>query len=358
MLRFILIAIMLPCMSGLLYAVEELPVKIGPDHEHIHLTGRFNDTFQCAWTGSGFVIKVKASAVNVLLEDHANGKKDKRAGYRSNYFNVIIDGGEPQLLHPVKGQLRFQLLKGAADKEHTIQLFRRTEALFGLVSFKGLELSAGGTLLAPPIPEKKLMVLGDSITCGYGNEAESKDQNFIPLEENGYMTYAPIAARALDAEYHCVAWSGQGLYRNRNNETEHQMPALLLTTIPQSRKPDWDLKQFIPDYFVVNLGTNDTAKGIPDEEPYVQAAQDLVDTVLGFAPDCRIYFCVGPMIGGKKREAIRAYYSQVAAGNDQVYVFDMPNAKYPAEAGAHWHPKVVAHERCGKALAEFIKANQ
>lgn len=346
------------CLIIGMSAVEELPVKINAGNELIHLTGRFTETFQCAWTGSGFIVRTDATDVNVLLEDHANGKKDKRAGYRSNYFAVIIDGGEPQLLHPVKGERRFALLKGAEKKERVIQIFRRTEALFDLVTFHGLELSEGARLLPPPVKKKKLLVLGDSITCGYGNEAPGIKVNFTPFEENGYMTYAPIAARLLDAEYHCVAWSGQGLYRDRNNNTDNAMPERLHMTIPQTKKKDWDLKRYKPDYFIVNLGTNDTAKGIPEEDPYVKATEDLVNTMLEVAPECRIYFCVGPMIGGKNKEAIKSYYEKVAEKNSQVFVYELPKAKYPDEAGASWHPKVVAQERCGKGLAEFIKNNQ
>ncbi len=338
------------------WAVEELPQHIAADNDKIHLLGRFDKDFKCAWTGSGFTITVKGGDVNVLLQDFANGSKDKRIGYRNNYFAVQIDDQEPTVIMCQKGVERYPLLENSDGKEHRITLFRRTEALFGLVQFKGLELAAAAELLAPEIKEKKFLVLGDSITCGYGNEAPGHKFNFTPHEENGFMTYAAIAARNLNAEYHCVAWSGQGLYRDRGGKTENQMPDRLLMTIPQSNEKDYDLKRYIPDYFVVNLGTNDTAKGIPPEAEYVACAEKLVATILAVAPKCQIYFCMGPMIGGKNKAAIKSYYETVAAKNDSVFVVDLPNAKSVDEAGAHWHPKVVAHQRCGDALSEAIKA--
>ena len=340
------------------HAVEALPQVIANTDSRIHLLGRFNDEFQCAWTGSGFVIKVTAGDVNVLLHDSAKGVKDKRIGYNSNYFAVQVDDQEPRVLRCEKGVERYLLFKNEDKGEHVITLFRRTEALFGLVTFKGIEISADAELLQAPIQEKKLLVLGDSITCGYGNEAPSKDFGFTAHEENGYMTYAAITARNLNAEYHCVAWSGQGLYRNREGRTDSQMPEKLFMKIPHANKKDWQFESYKPDYLIVNLGTNDTAKDIPPLDLFTAAAKNLVVQVRSVAPDCQVYFCSGPMIGGDKKVAMEKCYAAVASEFEQVYVVSLPKSKWPDGYGGHYHPKVSSHEQCAKVLTAAIQKNQ
>ena len=49
-------------------------------------------------------------------------------------------------------------------------------------------------------------VIGDSISCGYGNEAANEHEHFSPTTENAYFSYGAIAARAFNADYTCIAW--------------------------------------------------------------------------------------------------------------------------------------------------------
>ncbi len=194
-IMLLVLVFILPCLT----AVEALPQTITMDHEHIHKLGRFNADMQCTWTDSGITIRVTGGDVNILVQDHANGSKDKRIGIRNNYFAVVVDDQEPRVPHCLKGVERYPLLEGSDGGEHVITVFRGTEPLFGLVIVKGLELAEGAELLAPPVKAKKFLALGDSMTCGYGNEAPEIKTSFTPCEENGYMTFAPMVARLLDA---------------------------------------------------------------------------------------------------------------------------------------------------------------
>jgi hypothetical protein len=55
-------------------------------------------------------------------------------------------------------------------------LWRRTEANnYAPSQFFGLDFG-GGTLLPMPAPAHKIEVIGDSITCGYGNEGATESR--------------------------------------------------------------------------------------------------------------------------------------------------------------------------------------
>ena len=54
------------------------------------------------------------------------------------------------------------------------------------------------------------MFIGNSITCGYGTETTDPYEHFSYDNENHTLTYAYLAARDLDADFHVVARSGIG----------------------------------------------------------------------------------------------------------------------------------------------------
>jgi hypothetical protein len=63
-----------------------------------------------------------------------------------------------------------------------------------------------------PQPVRKMEFIGDSDTCGFGNEGKaSSAKNLFGMKgrlENVYNGYACITARMFDAEEHVLAWSG------------------------------------------------------------------------------------------------------------------------------------------------------
>ncbi len=47
---------------------------------------------------------------------------------------------------------------------------RRTEASFNETTFNGFDVPEGAYLPGPPVPTRRLEVIGDSISAAYGNE--------------------------------------------------------------------------------------------------------------------------------------------------------------------------------------------
>ena len=358
MRRNMIILVTLACLSGLALG-EPLPTRIEPGNAKIQLLGAWTEGFSAAWTGAGIRFRTDATAVNLLMRDHTSGGPHPEKGNRNNYLAIQIDDNEAQVLSLERDVERYPIA-GLDGRPHTVTIFKRTEPLFGRITFGGLELPAGAALLDPPPPATvRMQVIGDSISAGYGNEAAGPKVSFKQCEENGWMTYWAIAARRLGADARCAAWSGRGVYRDRQANTTGQLPQLWRLALPDKEKaPERRGVVWRPTLVVINLGTNDIAKGIPDATPFIAAYRRLIADVRTTAPDAQFYCVFGPMINKAKHGAIRAYLATIAAGDDRIHVVDLTNPHGLDGVGSHWHPNVRAHTTMAGQLLEAIRATR
>ncbi|MEZ4766461.1 MAG: GDSL-type esterase/lipase family protein [Calditrichia bacterium] len=128
--------------------------------------------------------------------------------------------------------------------------------------FEGIRLNAGGLLLSPPLLRRKIEFIGDSITCGFGNEAAS-ETSFLLQQRMATGQFAaqsrPETGRGISRSF---AFPGRGVHRNYDGSRTGLLPELFEQIYPQSPKK-WNFSQWQPDVAVINLGTNDFASGIP-----------------------------------------------------------------------------------------------
>lgn len=338
-------------------AADELPQKIEPGNPKIAMQGAWTDDFRGAWTGIGFKVRTDASEMNILMKDFAPGGAHPQVegGFKNNYLNVRIDDREPQVLALQKGQTRYAV-EGLDGQPHTVTVFRRTEPLFQPIQFLGLELPAGAELMDPPAQaEVRMQVIGDSISCGYGNETEGVKSPFSHPTENGELTYWAIAARELDADVRCAAWSGKGVLRDRKNNRDGQLPEIWRKALPWKGVAEREDAEWTPTLVVINLGTNDTAKGIPPKEDFIAAYQSLIDDIRSTAPDAKIFMCFGPMIQEQKHGEILDNLNELAADNSEAYVVKLRNEYGMQGVGAHWHPNVKSNQAMAKQLLAAIR---
>lgn len=338
-------------------AVSELPQKISPDSAKIALQGAWTDDFRGVWTGIGFKVRTDAKEMNLLFEDFAPGGAHPQVegGFKNNYLNVRIDDQEPQVIALQKGETRYAV-EGLDGKPHTITVFRRTEPLFQPIKFLGLELPAGAQLMDPPAQAPvRMQVIGDSISCGYGNETEGPKSPFSHPTENGEMTYWAIAAKELGADVRCAAWSGKGVLRDRKGNLDGQLPEIWRTALPEKGVAERSGAQWTPTLVVINLGTNDTAQGIPEKAEFIKAYQKLIDDIRSTAPQAKIFMCFGPMINEQKHGAILEYLEELAKDNQQAYVVELTNPYGVQGVGAHWHPNVKANQHMATELVAAIR---
>ncbi len=195
-------------------------------------------------------------------------------------------------------------------------------------------------------------------TCGYGNEAKTLAEGNTVENENGYMSYAPIAARALEADLMMFCWSGRGLFRNRqlNDDQATTIPKIFNQTLPMSGTPEWDHSRFVPDVVVINLGTNDMAEQNGKKAPlpkagYVAAYKQFITRIRAIAPDSKIIISIGPM-GFKP---VSEWLPEIAAEFDDVSVLVYAPFTGPEDKGGHYHPSVQKDHAMALELIQAIE---
>jgi hypothetical protein len=128
------------------------------------------------WPGVEIRVTVNAQSVAALFTDSGST------------FNVFVDSQLVQILNTTSTQTIYLLVDGLdTSKSHYIRLTKRTEPLVAVTTFNGFVLKGGAeTLSAPPLtnPTRKVEWIGDSLTCGYGNEGDSPNCPFTPGTEN------------------------------------------------------------------------------------------------------------------------------------------------------------------------------
>ena len=333
--------------TGLTLFSETLTVP--PADPVIHYAGRFSDDFRFGWTGCMIETDFSGSRISATM-DLVRGKEAA--------VTALVDGKETVIL-VTPGKQSYLIADGLASGiKHRIVLFKRSEASFGTVRFGGFEISADGKLSAPAARIRKMLVIGDSITCGYGNEAAAPEEGNSVRNENGYMSYAAIAARTLDADLMMVCWSGRGLYRNLSpvNDKVDTVPQLFEQTLPQDKTPLWDMSKFVPDVIAINLGTNDTGeqggKGSLQKADYVNAYVNFIKRLRTFAPESKIIISMGPMAAD---HPVKTWLPDVASQFDNVSVLIYPKFSGREEVGGNGHPNVKKDQMMAEQLESQIR---
>ena len=335
---------------------------IAGNHPQLQLTGRFEETasgsLRCGWPGSQITLRFNGTAVEATLRDLSKGDE-------GNFLAIQVDEKPPVTLALKQGYAVYRLAENLTSAEHTIRLFKQTEASVGMIELEGFSLPDGTILPPAPNPERRIEFIGDSITCGYGNESSNPEESFKPSTENHYLSYGQLTARKLGAEAHMIAWSGEGILRNAQGEIVHPLPSIYSQTLPPSPSPAWDFSRWIPHAVVINLGTNDFLTGIPDQEEFVETYFQLLEKLNRHYYSPHIFCCLGPMItdaspeGENRLSTARRYFQVIETRARRNGIVSIHRVEFPAlqlnEFGADFHPNLVAHRRMAKVLTEDIR---
>jgi lysophospholipase L1-like esterase len=315
-------------------------------------------------------------AVRMRLNDAGAGGE-----VGTNYFNVSIDGGPPTRLAVRSSQPTYELATGLSAGLHTVEVVKRTESLVGHSEFMGFEVH-GELRDPPPRPKLRMEIVGDSITCGYGNEVSVVPESgawtaptFTSKNENHTRSYGWLTARSLGAELVTVCYSGHGLYRNLDMTTTGLLPALYELAVPGRPEP-WDFARYSPDVIVLNVGTNDvfagggTAAFLPDENAFKTAYRQFLARLRALYPRARIVCTLGSMSDGYKKQERNGTVSSVHAGEwvtelvaernraGDAWVYRHMMAVQNPEAdgvGEDWHPSPSTHQKMAEALTRFLQ---
>ena len=324
-------------------------------------TGRFEPASDHAvrfgWSGSEIMAGFEGTMLRIHLRNESVGK-DRLDEPNRSYYQVWIDD-ELQILEATNGKTSYLLADSLDEGPHSFRLFKRTEASTGIGVFEGVELDKGKKLL--PIlgePDRKIEFIGNSITCGYGNEGERRDCPFTPATENAWMSYASITARKLNAVHTMICYSGRGVIQNYDKSREGTLPHIWKRNYPQSEKQN-ESEAWHPKLVVINLGTNDFAHENPAEDDFLSTYAAFLQDIRQTYPACKILCLTGPMMSDdnarKPLSTLKDYLAKAItqSGLKEVYRFDL-TTQGPLGYGCDWHPNVAQHELNAEELARYI----
>ena len=319
----------------------------------MHFIGRF-DTREpgrprFGWPGSAIAATFTGAGIDVTLVD---------AG--TNYFAVVIDGGRPTVLSTSSAEQTYSLASSLGAGQHTLVLTKKTESEVGVVTFLGLSPRGGALVPSPEATNRRIEVIGDSISCGYGDLGSSASCPFSAATEDETITYGALAAAQLGAEVTVVAYSGIGMVRNGDGSTTNVMPDRYDRTLADDPNSRWAFPSPAPDVVVVNLSTNDFARGDPGSA-FQRAYVAFLRTLRGHYPAARIVATSSPLLDGLPRAAADAYIegavAQVTGAGDakvSYLAFDAQQAIHGF--GCDYHPSPSTHVLMATKLVAAIKA--
>lgn len=344
------------------------PIHIPPSNPMLKYMGRIDKSdslaYSFAYPGIHIKYTYQGTSSTIELEDFASGYEEPNGDKEANYFNVFIDGEFDQILGLKKGRQLYHLGENLDEGMHTVELTKRTEGLVGKCTFFGIKLPHGGKLFnAEDFPIKKIEFIGNSITCGYGNEDPHKESPFLCSTENNFLAYSAITARLLNASYHITAYSGKGVAQNYDGIKEETMFDCFYRTFPDDPSIKWDFSLYIPDLVVINLGSNDFASQV-DTSFFREQYLGLVEVVRSFYPKAKILCLNGPCLTdampnqslSKSRLVITSIVKNLKVkGDSQIFFYELDQQTGEFGIGANWHPTVAQHEHNAAELTEFIK---
>jgi lysophospholipase L1-like esterase len=312
--------------------------------QNVRVLGRSEpsaDSFAVQWPGSGFEVQMRGSRLTARIDD-----------WGSNVLNVEADGEVTQIFlqEGVRDYVLFDGLIGT----HTIKVSRRTGTPTGPTRF--LDVSADGPMMPTDVPARRMLVIGDSVTSGYGVEGENQYCTYSYATHNHDLAYPALTAQAFNADLHSIAADGLGLIRNFAGEGP-TMQDIAWRELPDSDTP-WARLAYRPQVIVINLGSADFAAGDPGatfDAAYVTLLTELRQTY----PQAAIYGAIGGLLHGEAYAAARdsvlgAVNSRRDAGDDAVHFIEFELKASPRRFGCDWHPGADAHRQMAEALQAAI----
>ena len=216
---------------------------------------------------------------------------------------------------------------------------------------------------APQVPHRKYIeIIGDSVAAG---AFIYPDGDYFQ-RESGYLAFGPRLARMLNADWSCVASSGEGAVRNNEEKApynakhaEDQIERAFYTQI----EPRWSSGMDDPDLVILAYGENDfnDAEHRPTDIYFKRQYKSLILKLREFRPDS-IIFCVTPANIVTSRQAVPGMSGAVdelrSEGDTKVYFIDLNEQGQLLDDSDFLdgvHPLASGHEKMARFLLEKVR---
>lgn len=296
---------------------------------------------------------------------------DPNAPKRATWPYVAVfldDSAVPVRKFEISSPNETWLLHESAEPEtHRIRLVKLTEnskTFLGITAFT----AEGEFLPVEQIPAKRLEIVGDSITCGFGNLVLDPNRAFFSADEDAWQAYGPQTARKLGWDCSCVSISGITAVKHPGWMGDYAMDELYAYSdrVYQEKlgiTPEpWDFAKAPNDVVVLNLGTNDCFGILFCPES--GELERFSDAYLAFlkevrrlnGPDTQIVCALGTMnyyLFYDIAAALDAYKQQT--GDARVHLLRFQPINPMDGLGAAGHPSLATHAKMADELTAFLQ---
>lgn len=348
-----LLASVSPSFANDSSSVSKAPTKtnaseyapLNPDANTLKFIGRFDFSTQgkaqFTWPNSALEFQFVGTQASIKI----TSEKTLR-------FLVNVDG-QSRDLFTTSGEAVYPLVSRLPNGKHTVRITRVSESFTGVSAFTSMPYVDGKLLSAPNNTHRKLLVIGDSITAGYGVEGENEHCDYAIETSNSQLTYAALTANTLHADLHTLAWSGIGVWRSYGEVT----PKNPTITVRQKRiladdaHSVWNPAHFQPNAILINIGTNDYWEGSSRE--YKAHMQKLIKTLREDYPNQPMYLIVSPMLSGDARASQHKHL--ISLQTENIQVLDLGRIEQGDGLGCHYHPNIITQQKLAKKLTTQLQ---
>ncbi len=243
-------------------------------------------------------------------------------------------------------------------------LCKATEAANGYIDVEGIictDLQKVGDTKS-----RRIEFIGNSITCGMGNDLTGLPCGSVQWydQHNAYWSYAPIAARALDADWLLSSVSGIGIYRNWNSPGPVMPDVYDNLFLNTDSTTTWDPNSFDADLISICLGTNDFSngdgsydRGPVDSTKYVNAYVNFIQHLRKYNTKAQIVCLTSPMISGQVGARLESFIEEIVIqirndGDKNIQLFEF-NGSF--NSGCSGHPDIDEHKDIAGQVIPFYK---
>ena len=338
------------CTSDSVKKVKNLNIFRGGDNR-IRLIGRFDLTDSSkpkVWApGAYFELDFEGPFCEINITDQ------HKYFLNHNYIEVVLDRKKPRRIKLKRTHNKILIGEFLKDTRHHLLVCKNTESAIGYIQLK--EVTCKKLL---PLNEKNTRIIefiGNSITCGNGS-----DQSQIKFGKgkwydyhNAYLSFGPIIARRLDADWILSAVSGIGLTRSCCGN-ENTMPQVYNHIAFNLAEKKWNFHQKKPQVICVTLGQND---GLQKATIFVKTYLKFLQTIRKRNPKSTIICCSSQMANDRLTRFLKGSITKVVAlsklnGDNNIYSFFY---KKSYTGGYKKHPTVQQHQYIAVELGDFIK---
>lgn len=317
--------------------------------EHVELKGRWlrSDPLhpKADWPGTGLAFSVVANAPRVEIR-----LAFRDCGANCNFYVQWSLNCQKRAVSRVwSGQNTiWWSFNAVPGRKYDITVSKRTESLcsdakgtmvFQRLSAKGARFKSRKGLSACWARGLRMLVIGDSVTAGYGAEGKAPCP-FAASKETALQAWAGLTAEALHADLHILAFSGKGVVRNYGDYAQissKPFPVYYDRTLAMDSSPAtrWNPSWYTPHLVAVMLGANDySTSPTPSDGQFIGGLVAFLRRIKHDYPRAKVVAMCSPHHEGKQCQNIQAAANQ--AGVHYVYVDHSAYVSY----GCDYHPSL------------------